>query len=259
LRTLCVLIMLASMLLPETGWAFLLPAKKVLDLVAKTNSKRNGLAVTQTAVYYDPVFPGGKVSVSSRLYLKPPNKMRIESDFPGGSFIVITSGDSALTLVGNRVLEKNPPAIRDEIVFRDILLATSSIMLENILKKRGIEPLSSRITILDRRLAYIIGRDFTKDGSFLWVDHDIFAPLRIKGLDENRVFEVRFSGYKSPGEGPVYPDSVEFLDNGKTVVELKTHVVNFSAYLPDSLFDIDGIRRSTREINKGDQPFKELR
>jgi len=251
--------MLASMLIPETGWAFLLPAKKVLDLVARANTQHHGLAVTQTAVYYDPVFPGGKVSVSSRLYLKPPNKMRIESDFPGGSFIVITSGDSALTLVGNRILEKNPHAIRDEIVFRDILLSSSARILEDILKKRGIEPSSSRITILDRRLAYMIGRDFTKDGSFLWVDHDIFAPLRFKGIDEKRVFEVRFLGYKSPGEGPVYPESVEFLDNGKIVVELKTQVVSFSPFLPDSLFDIEGIRRSTREINKGNQPFKELR
>ncbi len=250
----------AVLLYPAHASAFLLPAGKVLELMAKENARHHGLVVTQTAVYYDPSFPGGKILVPSRLYLKAPNKMRIESDFPGGSFVVIASGETALTLVANRALEKNPTAIQDEMAFRDILLLSSVKDLEAFLRLRGIEPIASRLTVLDRRLAYTIGRDVEKsEGPLLWVDKDLFSPLRLRGREGARLFEIKLVGYKSFEGGPLYPDSVEFYDDGKRVVEFKTLAVSPSHSLPDFLFDIDLVRRSSLGMEKGEEPFKNLK
>lgn len=248
------------MVFPVCASAFLPPPGKIMEVMVKENTRHSGLVITQTAAYFDPSFPGGKIVVPSRLYLKAPDKMRIESDFPGGSFVVIAAGNAALTLVANKALEKNPPAILDETAFRDILLVDSRRALEDFLRKMGIDPVSSRLTILDRKLAYIIGKDVHKsEGPFLWVDKDLFSSLRLRARDGARLFEIRFEGYRASEEGPLYPDNVQFYDDGKLVVEFKTLSVSPHHSLSDSLFNIDKIRHSSLGTERGEEPFKNLR
>lgn len=257
-RRICIFLIL--LLIPAQAGAFLLPPKKILEFVAKENSQHQGLAVTQTAAYYDVAFSGGKIQVPSRLYLKAPNKMRVESDFPGGSFIVILSGDSVLTLVGHTILQKNPPAITDEMIFRDLFLSASQRSLDALLRKAGIEPESARLTVNDRRLSYSIGKEGEKsDVPFLLVDKDLNVPLGVKGRDGPRVFEVRISGYAAFGGGLFYPDTVDFYDGGKKVLEYKAISVSSQPSLPESLFDTHALRQSAHGSESGEEPYKSLK
>ncbi len=245
-RLLRVLLALLALAIAAPAHAYLLPASFLIRQMAERRAKGE---VKDCVVQLTAELEGRDEPVDERIYVKNPERMRLERDLGEGASYVVVEKE------GKRA-EGDTTAVKPSKNPSTELLATllmprgrepedMAARTISILQGLGIETKVIGITIYGkdaRETAYTIGAKPTEtEKPQLWVDSTTFLPVRlISYVDEGGKkvrYESRFFDYQS-GSGDFFPRIIENYRAGKLVRRAEVGDVKVNQELPETLFNV---------------------
>jgi len=181
---------------------------------------------------------GGRASAPARILLKIPGRCRLEvtGATPAESPYLLLR-DTRLTAAGG--LDADPSAVA---LLRAVctLLATSNVgdasaTYSAALARRGVDLTDESLGRFDGRLAYVIGGRPRDARPLLYVDKDVFQPLRLLAVEGGALQDVRLLGWGSPTGGDWFPRAVEVVQGVELRLRFTTERASANPRIPESL------------------------
>lgn len=226
--------------------AYLLPANFLIRQMAERRAKAE---VKDCVVQLTADMDGRDEPVDERIYVKNPERLRLERDLGENSNYVVVEkegkraeGDTAAVK-----LSKNPSTelLATLLMPRGKEPEDMAARTISVLQGLGIETKVIGITIYGkdaRETAYTIGAKPTEtDKPQLWVDSTTFLPVRLISYQDEggkKVrYESRFFDYQS-GAGDFFPRIIENYRAGKLVRRAEVGDIKVNQDLPETLFAV---------------------
>lgn len=225
--------------------AYLLPANFLIRQMAERRAKAE---VRDCVVQLSADVDGRDDQVDERIYVKNPERLRLERDLGESSYVVVErEGKRAEGDTTGVKLSKNPSTelLATLLMPRGREPEDMAARTISVLQGLGIETKVIGITIYGkdaRETAYTIGAKPTEvDKPQLWVDSTTFLPVRlISYVDEGGKkvrYESRFFDYTT-GVGDFFPRVIENYRAGKLVRRAEVGDIKVNQDLPDTLFQV---------------------
>jgi hypothetical protein len=209
----------------------------------------NDLAVTQEIVVVDPSGSGQKVSGEQHLYLKPPNKRRLETQLESSRVVTLVNG-SRLVMQRDGKAYEAPPGDRMRDWRGPIFLFQRSA--QDLLAQwqgHGIRTDVLHQTTHGGRAVTVIGAA-PGDQSLpsVWLD-PVYGVVRLVTREETpaglKRIELSLSDFRPMVNGISYPYKQETLLDGQPFSVVSVKSVRVNSGLSDELFDPDRLLRES--------------
>ncbi len=205
---------------PAVALAYFLPVDFVLGKLGEHQARIADVLVEQDVHFYGDAVPGGRVSAVETFACKGA-KARRTTKLPDGERVAVYGAAPAVRGPAAGASWADPPGI-------DVFIAMVCGRIgKKTLEAWGIDAGTRAYALYGSDVAYVLGaKPAEHERPQLWLDKDLFRPLRFTGKDGTR--EVRLVDYDSGRTGSLYPRVAAFLDRGKLVArfEVRTIVVN---------------------------------
>jgi len=226
--------------LPISASGYIPSADFIIKMMLKGKRGVNEIRVEQIATIFDEDFGFEDIEVSEVIYLKFPDRYRLDINFPYEKKSIISHKGKSVIIVGGEAISDMPD---EENVFLEFFVIQSVDKIFEFLHSKDINTERMGLGRFDGKIAYIIG---AKEGETnfpqLWIDRDTFLPTRFmveKNNEDSAVtYEIRFSNYRHIDGKLWYPSTIEFLYDNRLIMRYQTEKVVVNTYIPDDLFDI---------------------
>jgi outer membrane lipoprotein-sorting protein len=237
------LVLVATLLAPLAAHAYLLPTE---FLIAQMAERRSKMEVRDITVMLTAEIDGEDQPVEERIYLKDPERMRLErqKDEEAAAVYIEREGRRAQGDASAVKLLKGPstemlaallmPRGANIDAMRDRTMANLAAL--------GIDTKTVSITIHGsdaRDTAYVIGaKPWETDKPQIWLDSNSFLPIRLISFVDRVKHETRFLDYGSAGTGDWFPRVIENYRGGELVRRAEVSDIKVNQDLPETLFQL---------------------
>lgn len=230
----------------STAQAYLLPADYLLQQMIE---RRRRTELKDLTVQLTAEIAGNDATVEERIYLKTPERLRVERELAEGlSIYVEREGRRAGGTDGGlkRLDGASPDMLPKLLMPRGASTDEALARLTSDLKTIGIDTSVVSLTIYGadvREAAYVIGaRPWEKDKPQLWLDQASYLPVRIVTMvpeSGKRVRrETRLLEYGSSGTGDWFPRVIEDYRGAELVRRAEVTDIKANQSLPETLFQL---------------------
>jgi len=157
-------------------------------------------------------------SVDEKVRMIPLAPVRI---WVGGKEVPVSLEGGGLQEVTRSVLKSQ----QRFAFFRDVFLIHEAYLLKIKLEKLGIPFAVSRLALFDTRVAWQLGAPDRDDTRGLWMDRDLFIPLRLTCIlregETTEAVAIKYGDYRPVGQKILYPFEIGIYVNGRLTLRIK--------------------------------------
>jgi hypothetical protein len=207
--------------IPETSW-----------LMAHMAEKRLKLGLRQLKVEMT-CGPDENHQKDETLFLKLPRKVRREL---ADKSLEVCVANKCQSKTNDQPAKASPPwSFLQYLYFVESNQTQTRYM--NLLRSLNIDVRVNTLTRAGNRVAVIVGaKEWEQDRPQLWLDKDLYLPLRLMVLYEKSIIEFRWIQWGSRVSGDWYPARVEIRKEGNLLQTCTTQSVEVNRPMPAALF-----------------------
>jgi|GEM_PF-5067928 len=229
--------------LPVSALGYIPSAHFIIRMMLQRNQAIQDVTVEQTTAIFDDKSGYEGLQVREVLYLKFPDRYRLDTTLPNETKTTICSQGKMLTIVGNEVISHAPD---EKITFKAFIINHSVDEVIQLLRSRNVNIERMGLGRFNGKIAYIIGANETEtELPQLWIDKDRFLPLRFIAKEKKKEsvtkVEVRYLNYRRIHGKFQYPSTVEFYNDNILTLRYQIEKVVVNNLVPDKLFNIKTI------------------
>lgn len=225
---------------PRTAVAYILPTQFVIKMLT---DQRKGTRVEDLSLQMTTEYVDGDAAVQERLYLKSPHRMRWVEESDNGRLYVEKAGRFARGTASRVTPGKGPvpELLATFLTPAQDGLAEASKKILATLRAHGVDTGVITLGRFEGRVAFIIGaKSWEKDKPQVWVDKDLFLPVRFMVPDssaDGALGDTRLMEWGSPVAAYWFPRVIERYRAGKLVSRSEVTEAQRNQQLPETLFD----------------------
>ena len=236
--------LIAVTLVASTALAYIPPTEFLLGQMAdrRRRTEVRDLTVVLTAELLDVDAP-----VEERIYLKNPERLRLERETPDGTTVTIErEGKRAQGTPESqkRVTTGSPDLLAQLLVPKGSDVEAMAARVLAALQALGVDTKVVSLTMYGtdvRENAFVIGaRPWEPDKPQVWLDSTTFLPVRVITVDATSKarLETRFLDYGSSGTGDWFPRIIESYKGKERVQRAEVSEIKANQELPETLFQL---------------------
>ncbi len=219
--------------------AYILPTHFVIRMLMDQRQKAN---IDDLSVQMTTEFVGGDGPVEERIYLKSPQRMRRVEEADDGALYVEKTGKFAVGKVSNLKAGRGPVP---ELFATFLAVGADagdqgSKQILATLRAHGVDTSVISLGRLNGRVAFVIGaRSWEKDKPQVWIDKDLFLPLRFilpQSQGSSVLVDTRLLEWGSAVAANWFPRVIERYRDAKLVSRSEVTEVQRNQKLPETLF-----------------------
>ena len=157
-------------------FAHVLEGPHVLEMMTRKKSKPKTMLVEQQVIIDDPELSNQPVELDETLRFRFPGSFRSDTQHEQTHRILVVSPDQDLVVVDDRIVS-NLQGRFDR--YKDVLLYRTRKLLHQALLNQNVDVGRTSLGRWDDHIVIVIGAQYPDESvSQLWVDKDLFLPLR---------------------------------------------------------------------------------
>ena len=219
------MIVLGSLLLAGSAWAYIAPPGWLLDKLA-TKRSQTGLRRIKVQLKCK----GGEET----LYIKAGGKVRRER--ADGSVELCLSGKCYEREKGQKKYRRLPAWTYLRYYYFAERSASGKRYLA-LMRGWGVNTKVDTLARLASRVAVVLGaKDWERDRPQFWMDKDLYLPLRFMVLDGEALMQIDWLEWGSRASGDWFPGRLKVYRDGQEIENCETLDVDVKQALPDEMF-----------------------
>jgi hypothetical protein len=225
----------------QVAHGYLLPAKKILQFVARQTSKVSSFRLEGIVESPDPDSPEGTQRRAVVLYAARPGFLRQEIVAAQETATILVGSGRMLSVLDGHLLEE---AARHEEIFPTLLSASSTASLAALLQTEQVDMEQVHLSRMGRQIVYVIGGPpWESEAPQLWCDKQHYWPVRLVGRRSREgvhdVVDIRFLSHREVLEGIWMPTTIEFYRRSELFMRVVVREIRVNENLPEELFDLE--------------------
>jgi len=220
--------------------------RAVEDFVARFGEAEvTDLVVTQTLTLYHPDGRHPQSTGEQRLFVKLPNRQRLEQTVDGRKEVHLAVGDRTWVWREGKVTEATSSERQRPQLITPFKRGADDLLAE--WKARGVRTDVSHVTRYRRRTVTVIGAaPDDRQVPAVWLDPDygvVRLVTREKVGSREGVVDLTLSEHRPLRDRVFFPFREEFFADSRLLFVISVKSVDVNRGLSDELFDPDGLRR----------------